>query len=173
MCGINFKQVTPCQPNTMLYNRTMANIPTLKVDSTWVVIAGVVLLLIFFLGTPSFRIWSPSFNLHHRLYYGGGHAPYYGWEGFSNSGGAATFTMFGTEWCGACKQARPEFDKLGPTVTSGGKTVTIRFVNHETERELAKGYEILGYPTFYLDMDGKRTKYEGPRTEQGFRQFLQ
>jgi thiol-disulfide isomerase/thioredoxin len=132
----------------------MANIPTLKVDSTWVVIAGVVLLLIFFLGTPSFRIWSPSFNLHHRL-------------------GAATFTMFGTEWCGACKQARPEFDKLGPTVTSGGKTVTIRFVNHETERELAKGYEILGYPTFYLDMDGKRTKYEGPRTEQGFRQFLQ
>lgn len=82
----------------------------------------------------------------------------------------ATFTMFGVDWCPHCVNAKPVFESLGPTVTIGDRSVALRYVN--PEKDGAEGYEIDGFPTFYLEHAGKKTKYNGPRTADGFREFL-
>jgi thioredoxin-like negative regulator of GroEL len=46
-------------------------------------------------------------------------------------------------------------------------------VNPEKDKAAAAGFEIDGYPTFYLEKDGQKIKYSGPRNVDGFRQFLQ
>lgn len=84
----------------------------------------------------------------------------------------ATFTMFGVDWCPHCVRAKPVFESLGPTVTIGGRSVSLRYVNPEKDTGAAEGYEIDGFPTFYLEHAGKKTKYNGPRTADGFHEFL-
>lgn len=84
----------------------------------------------------------------------------------------ATFTMFGVDWCPHCVSAKPVFESLGPTVTIGDRSVALRYVNPEKDTGAAEGYEIDGFPTFYLEHAGKKTKYNGPRTADGFREFL-
>lgn len=93
-------------------------------------------------------------------------------EGFAGANDA-TFSMFAMPWCGHCKTASPIFKSLGSKVTIGGKDVALRHVNCEEEPAAAAGYDIQGYPTFYLDHAGKRTKYEGARNAESFQAFLE
>jgi thiol-disulfide isomerase/thioredoxin len=81
--------------------------------------------------------------------------------------------MFGVDWCPHCVSAKPEFESLGSTVTIGGHAVQLRVVNPEKDKAAAEGYDIQGFPTFYLDANGSRMKYQGPRTAAGFRAFLE
>ena len=146
-------------------SRTLKSLTPKSNDPTlWIVLVVVGIFLVV-LSSPR-RFWTPAWHLHPmRLY-----------ERFvSGMGGAApgnTFTMFGVDWCGHCKTAKPEFESLGSTMTIGGKDVALRFVNPETNPDAAKGYEIGGYPTFYLDTPQGRTKYSGARNAAGFRSFL-
>lgn len=99
-----------------------------------------------------------------------------GLEGFVGSGAGsktAKCTMFGVEWCPHCVSAGPEFDALGSSVTIGDTAVTLQRVNPEKEPQKAKGYSIDGYPTIILETGGKQIKHSGPRTKDGFLQFLQ
>jgi thioredoxin domain-containing protein 5 len=81
--------------------------------------------------------------------------------------------MFGVDWCPHCVQAKPLFESLGPTVTIDGHAVNLRYVNPEKNKEEVKAdHKIDGYPTFYLEKDGKKVKYGGPRTADGFHAFL-
>ena len=94
------------------------------------------------------------------------------YEGFADQKVDAIFTMFGTGWCEFCKNAKPEFQSLGETITTnGGKVVKIRYVDVEKEPAAAKGYDIGGYPTFYLETTTKK-KYDGKREKSGFLEFL-
>jgi thioredoxin-like negative regulator of GroEL len=81
--------------------------------------------------------------------------------------------MFGVEWCPHCVSAGPEFDALGSSMTIGDTAVTLQRVNPEKEPQKAKGYSIDGYPTIILETGGKQIKHSGPRTKDGFLQFLQ
>jgi thiol-disulfide isomerase/thioredoxin len=94
-----------------------------------------------------------------------------GYEGFYDAGDA-TFTMFGVDWCPHCVAAKPEFEKLGATKTIGGKTVNFRVINPEQDKQSAAGYDIQGYPSFFLDQGGQRTKYSGGRTAADFEAWL-
>ena len=93
-------------------------------------------------------------------------------EGFLDAAPDATFTMFGVDWCPHCTAAKPEFERLGSTATIGGKSVACRYVNPEKDKQSAAGYQIDGYPTFYLEKGGQRTKYQGGRTTSAFEQWL-
>ena len=120
----------------------------IKTSPIWVSVAGVVLLFLFMVYGRNQHEW------------------------FDNPSGA-TFTMFGTSWCGHCKTAKPKFEALGPTVTIDDVSVAIRFVDVETDPQAAEGYKVEGYPTFYLDKPNKdRVKYDGPRETDAFRAFL-
>jgi protein disulfide-isomerase A1 len=121
--------------------------------------------------STTYRPGNLLFPATSSLFGPGGTRHLLGYEGFAN-GSDTTFTMFSMPWCGHCKKATPLFKSLGPTVTIDGKTVALRHVDLEQEPNAAAGYEIEGYPTFYLDHAGVRSKFDGPRTPDGFLEFL-
>jgi glutaredoxin len=82
--------------------------------------------------------------------------------------------MFGVDWCPHCVKAKPEFQALGPTQTIAGHAVDLQVINPETdENPYKEKVKISGYPTVVLlDAAGNTTEYEGPRSTQGFQDFL-
>ena len=143
----------------------------------WVLVAGFLLLLIFVI---VIRMPRRHWNHKHATGYLVAPKPWLGpggsrhllgsiFEGFASS---PTFTMFGVDWCPHCVKAKPLFESLGPTVTIDGQVVNLRYVNPEQDKAAAEGYAIDGYPTFYLEKGGKKMKYGGPRTADGFHAFL-
>ena len=96
-------------------------------------------------------------------------------EGFTTIEAAShSFVMYYADWCGHCQRAKPEFAKLGSTMTIGEKTVKILAINPEENPDAVKGKEIRGYPTIHLyDPTGKLVQeYSGARDKTSFEQFL-
>jgi thiol-disulfide isomerase/thioredoxin len=144
----------------------------------WIFVAGLVLLLVFVLfavaeSGPWLGPGGTRRRRHPRSTWlgPGGTRNLLGIEGFASSD--ATFTMFGVDWCPHCVSTKPEFEKLGSTKTIGGKSVSMRYVNPEKDKQAAAGYDIQGYPTLYLDKAGQKIKYSGSRTAQAFEQWLE
>jgi thiol-disulfide isomerase/thioredoxin len=138
----------------------------------WYFIAGFVILYLFML------LLRPRGG--YRPYPGPGPAPYRPgllgpggtrhmfYEGFA--GAQPEFIMFGTEWCGYCKKAKPEFEKLA-TMTTGVQT---RFVDADKDKASMQGFQVDGYPTFYLvTAQGTPVKYAGDRTASAMAQWIQ
>jgi thiol-disulfide isomerase/thioredoxin len=102
-------------------------------------------------------------------------------EGFDGSSvvGASEnpwrFNMYYVDWCPHCHHAKPEFEKLGSTMTIGGRSVALNAIEAEKNPEAVQGLKISGYPTFLLyDAEGNLVKdYSGPRKTAGFRSFLE
>lgn len=92
----------------------------------------------------------------------------------AGAGGDYKFIMFGVDWCPHCVKAKPEFQALGPKQTIAGHAVDCQVINPETEENPYKEkVKISGYPTVVLlDGAGNLTEYEGPRSTQGFQDFL-
>jgi len=91
-------------------------------------------------------------------------------EHFGNK--SASFTMYYADWCPHCTTAKPEFDKLGATMTIGGTPVVIQAIE---EQQISPGVKdkIKGFPTIQLvKSDGSVVEYSGERTTDGFQQFL-
>jgi len=92
-------------------------------------------------------------------------------EGFQTS--PYMLNMYYADWCPHCTAAKPEFAKLGSTMTIGGKQVVCKAIEAEKNPELVKE-AVKGYPTIRLyDPAGKMTEYEGERTAKGFRSFVE
>ena len=92
----------------------------------------------------------------------------------AGAGGDYKLIMFGVDWCPHCVKAKPEFQAIGPKQTIGGHAVELQVINPETEENPYKEkVKISGYPTVVLlDAAGNTTEYEGPRSTQGFQDFL-
>jgi len=151
----------------------------MNIKSYWVLIAGLVVLLAFVamirMPRHSDRPWIGPGGTRGSPWLGPGGTEQHHLlgsflEGFKS--GDATFTMFGVDWCPHCVDAKPKFLSLGPTTTIGGHPVTCRYVNPESDKAAAAGFAIDGYPTFYLEKGGQKIKYDGPRSAEGFQEFL-
>jgi thiol-disulfide isomerase/thioredoxin len=95
-------------------------------------------------------------------------------QGFRGSS-EPTFTMYYADWCGHCQKAKPDFQDLmaKSPLEIGGRKCVIQMVSPETEPEKAKGKPVRGFPTFLLESpDGKIMEYKGPRTTDGWLEFL-
>jgi thiol-disulfide isomerase/thioredoxin len=138
----------------------------------WFIITGLVLIYVFTLiVTPRRHRVHPYAPSVYPWFGPGGTRQLLG--GIEQFDTGAKFYMFGVDWCPHCVSAKPLFEGMGPTVTIDGKSVALQYVNPEKEPQAAAGFEIDGYPTFYLEKDGRKLKYSGPRTADGFRGFLQ
>jgi thiol-disulfide isomerase/thioredoxin len=95
-------------------------------------------------------------------------------QGFTGSMDGPTFTMYYVDWCGHCKAAKPIFtDFMGSgTVNVNGKSVKCNMVNPENNPEATKDLKIKGFPTFILHNNGENVEFSGPRTADGFNEFL-
>jgi thioredoxin-like negative regulator of GroEL len=77
--------------------------------------------------------------------------------------------MFGVDWCPHCTAAKPEFEKLKATI---GDRVNVQYVNPEKDAAAATGFQIDGYPTFYLVRGAQKQKYSGGRKQADFEAWL-
>lgn len=85
-----------------------------------------------------------------------------------------TFTLYYADWCPHCQTIKPIFkDFMGNgSVTVNGKSVKCKMVE---EKQIQKGVDpdIKGYPSLlYSDASRKIVEFSGPRTPDGFMQFL-
>jgi thiol-disulfide isomerase/thioredoxin len=138
----------------------------------WILVAGLILLYVFALLFVSWRPRSHGARLgpggtQQHLLGPGGTRHLFGYEGFSS--GKPTFFMFGVDWCPHCVSAKPEFEKLKETI---GDRVNVVYVNPEKQKGEAEGFQIDGYPTFYLVKDGQKRKYSGGRKYGDFLSWL-
>lgn len=125
----------------------------MEIKPYWVVIAGLIVLVLFV-----FSVRMPRMRRN-------------AWLGQENFATPAVFTMFEMEGCPHCVKAKPQFASMGPTMTIGETTVEMRTV--KSDSPLCEEYEVEGFPTFFLDHAGKRTRYQGERSKSGFVEFLQ
>lgn len=96
-------------------------------------------------------------------------------EGFETSVAESyQFVMYYADWCGHCQRAKPEFQKLGSTMTIGERSVKVVMINPDENPEAVEGKNIKGYPTIHLyDPKGKLAQeYSGQRTKDSFLAFL-
>ena len=101
---------------------------------------------------------------------------YDNYEDFDNQleyGPSPEFVMFHAPWCGHCKRALPEFEKLMDNYTGG---VKMKAIDCEADKEMAKKHGIQGFPTiryYPKGMDGGDHKeYSGARSYSDFVQYL-
>lgn len=86
-----------------------------------------------------------------------------GMSGNVESSNEPTFCMFYAPWCGHCKSAMPDFDRLMKTPGLKAKVVKI---NSDENPELIKKHKVQGFPDirYYPNgLSGSHVEYSGPR----------
>ena len=94
-------------------------------------------------------------------------------EGFV--GTSKSVVICKADWCGHCKQAAPEFNKLltaSPMTLKDGSKVTVKVLDADQHKDEIKNYSIKGYPTILITDGANMTEYPGPRTYDGVIEFL-
>ena len=96
--------------------------------------------------------------------------------GFGDAGAppVASFTMYYADWCPHCKTVKPEFEDFSKrgVITVNGKNVAVAMVE-ESDKEKMAGKNVKGFPTFlYQTAAGETVEYSGPRTRDGWMDFL-
>ena len=94
-------------------------------------------------------------------------------EAFDNNE-EAMFVMYYAEWCGHCKRAKPEFEKLSQNYKGKIKIMAVNAESPEN-KNLVQSQKIEGFPTiryYPSGLTGKYDEYSGSRTYSDFAQYL-
>jgi len=94
-------------------------------------------------------------------------------EGFQSGG--TSIVICKADWCGHCKKAAPEFQKLAsasPIALSNGKQATVKILDADQDKEEVKKYNVRGYPSILIVNGSDTTEYPGERTYDGVIEFL-
>ena len=94
-------------------------------------------------------------------------------EGFE--GKTRSVVICKAEWCGHCKKAAPEFNKLlsaSPITLKDGTKATVKILDADKDKSEISQYKVKGYPTVLVVDGGQTTEYPGERTASGIINFL-
>jgi thiol-disulfide isomerase/thioredoxin len=94
-------------------------------------------------------------------------------EGFQGAGPSVVICK--AEWCGHCKKAAPEFQKLAaasPIALSNGTQATVTILDADHDKADVKKYNVRGYPSILIVNGSDTTEYPGERTYDGVVEFL-
>ncbi|XP_052195315.1 protein disulfide-isomerase-like [Diospyros lotus] len=97
---------------------------------------------------------------------------------FSDTVGKHSFIVveFYAPWCGHCKKLAPEYEKAASVLSSHDPPLTLAKVdaNDEANKELARKFEIQGFPTIKILRNGGTNiqEYNGPRKADGIVSYL-
>ena len=84
-----------------------------------------------------------------------------------------TITNFNTEWCGWSKRFQPEWDKFCESEELKQKTnITVRDIKCDNTNNDIICNNITGFPTVVVEIDDKRTLYDGGRTSNDLIEFI-
>jgi len=94
------------------------------------------------------------------------------YEGFESSGKKVVICK--ADWCGHCKKAAPEFDKMAssPMTLKNGSNVDVQILDADKDKEDLKKYTVKGFPTILIVDGANQTEYPGERTQEGVLEFL-
>ena len=95
-------------------------------------------------------------------------------ETFENSD-QPTFTMFYAPWCGHCKTAHPEFEKLKKSYSGDVKVIDI---NGDEDKGAMKKHNVQGFPTMRYYPSGMSNatnfeEYTGERNADAMKAFVE
>lgn len=95
------------------------------------------------------------------------------YEGFESSG--KNVVICKADWCGHCKKAAPEFNKLvaaSPITLADGSKATVKILDGDKDKAEVAKYNVKGFPSILI-VDGQTiTEYPGERTMNGVISFL-
>jgi len=98
-------------------------------------------------------------------------------EAFTNlvSQNSHVLVMFYAPWCGHCKHAKPDYVKAANQLKeNGGVNGIMAAVDCTTANAVCSQFDVKGYPTIKLFIDGKVAKdYSGSRDKTGFVSFME
>lgn len=84
-----------------------------------------------------------------------------------------TLVKFFAPWCGHCQKLAPEYEKAAESL-AGKATLAEMDCTVETNREVCSQHSVTGYPTLIFFRNGvEHSKYTGPRSAQGFINFIE
>ncbi|XP_063781262.1 protein disulfide-isomerase A4 [Pseudophryne corroboree] len=79
---------------------------------------------------------------------------------------------FYAPWCGHCKKLAPEYEKAAQELSKRTPAIPLAKVDATAEAELAKRYEVTGFPTLKIFRKGKAYDYSGPRQKYGIVDYM-
>jgi len=94
-------------------------------------------------------------------------------EGFES--GSKSVVICKADWCGHCKKAAPEFNKLlaaSPITLKNGTKATVKILDADKDKDELSKYKIRGFPTVLVVDGAQTTEYPGERTSRGILDFL-
>lgn len=87
------------------------------------------------------------------------------YEGFEDS--SKSVIICKADWCGHCKKAAPEFDKLlaaSPLTLKDGSKVTVKVLDADKHKEEVSKLKVKGFPTVLFTDGAKMIEHPGQRT---------
>jgi protein disulfide-isomerase A6 len=94
-------------------------------------------------------------------------------EGFSNA--SKSVVICKADWCGHCKNAAPEFNKLltaSPITLKDGSKATVKILDADKDKSELSQYKVKGFPTVLIVDGDVTTEYPGKRTANDITEFL-
>ena len=95
------------------------------------------------------------------------------YEGFEGAG--KTVIICKADWCGHCKKAAPEFQKLlaaSPITLKDGSKAVVKILDSDKDKSEIGQYKVRGFPTILIADGSKISEYPGERTESGVINYL-
>lgn len=83
------------------------------------------------------------------------------------------FVKFYAPWCGHCKTMAPGYSKLAQRMKNEDNGVPIAKVDATVESDIAQRFEVKGFPTLKLFIDGQPVDYSGAREEDPIYNWIQ
>jgi len=96
-------------------------------------------------------------------------------DGFQGQGDVKV-VIAKADWCGHCKKAAPEFERLvgaSPIRLADGRSAVVEILDADRQKAEVAALGVKGFPTILIQKEGKNIEYPGERTYEGVVGFLE
>ena len=97
-------------------------------------------------------------------------------EGFQDSAnGAKKVIIAKADWCGHCRKAAPEFEKLrqaSPIRLADGSRAEVEILDADQNKAEMSAFGVKGFPTIIIINGEEKIEYPGERTYDAVVEFL-